>query len=70
MPQLPSRKRAAMNAIRDDFLIIGITGPFCSGCTTTANFLVSKLKSTKEHFIGQKDSTNSQIISFYKGLSK
>ena len=57
-----------MESIRDDFLIIGITGPFCSGCTTSANFFVSHLKPTKEHFVGQKDSINSKIIKFYKEL--
>ena len=28
----------AGRTVKDDFLIIGLTGAFCSGCTTSAHF--------------------------------
>jgi len=50
---------------KDDFLIIGFTGPFCSGCSTAAKFFEKKWQNTKKNFVACKDEIDAQIANWY-----
>lgn len=54
-----------MNPIKDDFLILGFTGAFSSGCSTSALFFINELKKVKNALIGEKSETDSDIANFY-----
>jgi len=51
---------------KDDFLIIGITGPFGSGCTTAAKFFERKFKKARVGYIAKKDEIQANIVQWYK----
>jgi len=52
---------------RDDFLILGFTGAFSSGCTTAARFFENRLTEVREEFVGQKSEINAKIANLYAG---
>lgn len=51
---------------QDEFLILGFTGAFSSGCTTASQFFLNGLSRAKKDFIAAKSKTNSDIANFYK----
>lgn len=51
--------------IKNDLLIFGFTGPFCSGSTTAAQFFSSNLKSQKKDKVAKKNDVTSGIATFY-----
>ena len=51
---------------KDDFLIIGFTGAFCSGCTTGAKFFSEKINEKLANFVSAKDEINSNIVNYYR----
>ncbi len=54
----------------DDFLILGFTGPFCSGCSTAANFFENEINHAKKKWVVKKDEIDSKVAEFYRELSK
>lgn len=59
---LPETKR--------NFLIIGITGPLRSGCTTAANFFANELKSQIIDYASSAEQDQKEIKEKYEKLSK
>ena len=55
---------------KDDFLILGFTGPFCSGCTTAAKFFENKLNEEKNNLILKKNEVDSLIANYYTNPPK
>lgn len=51
---------------KDDFLIIGFTGAFGSGCTTGAKFFSEKINEKLSNFVSTKDEINSNIVNYYR----
>lgn len=54
--------------IKDDFLILGFTGAFGSGCTTAASFFVRDFVDKKRNLVSEKDQTETEIVNFYKEM--
>ena len=55
-----------MGTKKDDFLILGFTGPFGSGCTVSARFFQNKWADKRNSLISQKESVNANIINLYQ----
>lgn len=55
------------NSVKRDFLIIGLTGPLGSGCTTAADFFVNELHDIKSEFTS--DSGQGLIQKLYQDLA-
>jgi len=51
---------------KDDFLIIGITGPFGSGCTTAAKFFEKDFEKIRIEYISGKNKVQADIVKWYK----
>ncbi len=51
---------------KDDFLIIGFTGPSGSGCTTGARFFENELELYIKNYSANEDAINSTIINYYQ----
>jgi len=52
---------------KDEFLILGFTGAFSSGCTTAAKFFENRLNKVRKDFVGQKSEFNAKIANLYVG---
>ena len=55
---------------KDDFLIIGITGPFGSGCTTAAKFFEKDFEKIRIEYISGKNKVQADIVKWYKSDAK
>jgi len=55
---------------KDDFLIIGITGPFSSGCTTAAKFFETGLSTVKKKYVSLKEKIDADIAEWYNNKNK
>jgi deoxycytidylate deaminase len=55
-----------MGTKKDDFLILGFTGPFGSGCTQSARFFENKLRDQRNSLVSQKESVNANIVNLYR----
>jgi len=55
---------------KDDFLIIGITGPFSSGCTTAAKFFETELSTVKKKYVALKEKIDADIAEWYDNINK
>ena len=53
----------------DDFLIIGITGAFASGCTEASTLFQNTLSSELQNLISRKSQINSEIAGIYNAKS-
>lgn len=55
---------------RDDFLIIGFTGAFASGCSEGSKLFKDKIGEEIRKLVDSKDSVNSLITNCYNNIDQ